>query len=192
MSRTGFSLIALAVGAAAIALAGCGRSSTPLDSAAGASGAAAKPQETEASDAAAGGKPAITSAAVCQLLSAAEVRAILGASPNATPQDEPAAGEVSQSRCVWDAGGGNGDLTLAVLQAHGGTQAMILNSMPMEGDALSGLGDQAGVTVQGNYNVEVMARIGPRVMTLEASAVGVTDRKDAVVAAARSVASKLE
>ena len=77
------------------------------------------------------------------------------------------------------------------MQAKQGVNAMILNSMPMEGEALSGVGDQAGVTVQGNYNVEVMARAGGRVMTLEASGLGVIGKKDAVVAAAKAAAAKL-
>jgi len=190
MSKAGWWAMNLALGTATLAMAGCGRSFAPSDSAAGATDAV-RGAEAAAADAPTPSKPVITSAAVCQLLAPGEVQAILDANPNATPQASPPAGDVSQSRCVWDAGGSKGDLTLTVLQAQGGTHAMILNSMPMEGDAVSGLGDQAGVTVQGNYNVEVMVRIGPRVMTLEASAVGVADRKDAVVAAARSAASKL-
>lgn len=183
-------LTGLVVVATALVLAGCGRSSAPAEPAAGAANAAPKP-EAAAAEAADRPQPATTSAEVCKLLAAEEVQAILGANPNPTPQADTPAGDVSQSRCVWDAGGGRGDLSLTVLQAFGGTNSMILGSMPMEGDAVSGLGDQAGVTVQGNYNVEVMVRIGPRVMTLEASAVGVADKKDAVVAAARSAAAKL-
>jgi hypothetical protein len=113
-----------------------------------------------------------------------------GANANATPQQLPTQPELTSSRCVWDAG--TSDLTLTVMQAKQGVNAMILNSMPMEGEALSGVGDQAGVTVQGNYNVEVMARVGGRVMTLAASGLGIADRKDAVVAAAKAAASKLD
>lgn len=134
----------------------------------------------------------LSSADVCALLQADEVRAILGASPNPTPRSDPQQPGASFAACVWDAGGGNGDVTLSVAGATDQVYAAILKSTPIEGDALGGLGDQAGVTVQGNYNVEVMVRIGPRIMTLEASAVGVADRQDAVVAAARSAVSKLE
>src|SRR5512137_2905716 len=182
-ARTG-----LVVAATALVLAGCGRSPAPADSAASTASVAPKP---EAAATAGRPQPATSSAEVCELVTAEEVQAILGANPNPTPQADTPAGDVSQSRCVWDAGGSRGDLSLAVLQAHDGTNELILSSMPMEGDAVSGLGDQAGVTVQGNYNVEVMVRIGPRVMTLEASAVGVADKKDAVVTAARSAAAKL-
>jgi hypothetical protein len=44
---------------------------------------------------------------------------------------------------------------------------------------------------QGNYSVEVMVRVGPRLMTVSASAMGVTTKKDAVVSAARMAAAKL-
>jgi hypothetical protein len=186
-------LTELVVVATALVLTGCGRSSAPSESAAGAANVAPRPEAAAAATAATADapQPAITSAEVCKLLAAEEVQAILGANPNPTPQANTPAGDVSQSRCVWDAGSSRGDLSLSVLQAFGGTNSMILSSMPMEGNAVSGLGDQAGVTVQGNYNVEVMVRIGPRVMTLEAAAVGVADKKDAVVAAARSAAVKL-
>jgi hypothetical protein len=91
------------------------------------------------------------------------VQAILEANPNPTPQPQPSVEGVTENRCVWNAGGMKGDLTLSVLQASGsGANAMIVNAMPMEGDAVSGIGDQAGVTVQGNYDVEVMVRLGSR------------------------------
>lgn len=189
MSKAGSLASNLLIIAVVFATAGCGRSSAPSSSASDASNEASRP--AAAVDAPAPAKPVTTSVEVCQLLTAGEVQAILGANPNATPQADTPAGDVSQSTCIWDAGGGRGDLKLTVLQADGGTNALILNSMPMEGDAVSGLGDQAGVTVQGDYNVEVMVRIGGRVMTLEASALGVADKKDAVIAAARSAASKL-
>jgi len=171
---------------AAILCAACGQSSVPAES--------PKATQVAAVPAATGPAPAALNAdQVCKLLVPEEVQAILDANPNPTPQPQPSAEGVSENRCVWDAGGMKGDLTLSVLQATGsGANAMIVNAMPMEGDAVSGIGEQAGVTVQGNYDVEVMARLGPRVLTVHASAVGVAARKDAVIAAARSAAARLK
>jgi len=171
----------------ALLLAACGGGSPePPAASTGTPGATAKPETTVAPTAA-----ALTSADVCRLLAIEEVEAILGFRPNPTPQQEPPGPGVSTGRCVWDAGSSNGELTLTVMQGQEGVQAQILDSTPIEGEALSGIGDQAGVTVQGNFSVEVMARSGRKVMTLSAMAMGVTDRKDAVIAAARSVATKL-
>ena len=170
---------------AAILCTGCGRSTAPSESTPSAPAAAA-PAPSVAAPA------ALNADQVCKLLVPEEVQSILDANPNPTPQPQPSAEGVSENRCVWDAGGMKGDLTLSVLHATGsGANAMIVNAMPMEGDAVSGIGDQAGVTVQGNYDVEVMARLGPRVLTVHASAVGVAARKDAVIAAARSAAARL-
>lgn len=190
MNKTRLWAMNLAIGAAALAVAACGRSSGPADSAA-ATGAAPRPEAAAAEDGPARAKPAMTSAEVCRLLSAEQVQAILDANPNPTPQDQPRGGGVSSARCVWDAGGSNGDLSLTVMQVHEGADVQILSAMPMAGEALSGVGEQAGVAVQGNFSVEVMARRGPTVMTLSAMAMGITDRKDAVIAAARSIAAQL-
>jgi hypothetical protein len=175
------------VGAIALSIAGCGAKSPPAESSAAPTGGAPSTQAPAAAP-----TPSVadlTSGQACTLVSAAAVLEILGANANATPQQQPAQPEMTSGRCVWDAG--NSDLTLTVMQAKQGVNAMILNSMPMEGEALSGVGDQAGVTVQGNYNVEVMARAGGRVMTLEASGLGIADRKGAVVAAAKEAMARL-
>ena len=61
------------------------------------------------------------------LLKPEEVQAILEANPNPTPQPQPSVEGVTENRCVWDAGGMKGDLTLSVLQASGsGANAMIV------------------------------------------------------------------
>lgn len=164
----------------------CGRASSPTDSPSAAPVAAAPAASGTAA-------PALSADEVCKLLKPEEVQAILEANPNPTPQSQPSVEGVTDNRCVWDAGGVKGDLTLSVIQASGsGANAMIVSAMPIEGDAVSGIGDQAGVTVQGNYYVHVMVRLGSRVMTVDASAVGVAARKDAVIAAARSAAARLK
>lgn len=133
----------------------------------------------------------LSSDAVCTLIGASEVKGILGVSPNATPIKAPASPGATHGQCRWDAGSGNGDLTLTVVQGVDEMSRMLVGNTPIEGDALKGIGDQAGVTTQGNYSVEVMVRVGPRLLTVSASAMGVTAKKDAVVAAARTAAAKL-
>jgi hypothetical protein len=187
MSMAGRHVLELVIGAAALSIAGCGAKAPPAESSAAPAASAVMGQAPAAAPAASA--PDLTSEQACTLVSSAAVLEILGANANATPQQQPATPELTSSRCIWDAG--NSDLTLTVMQAKQGVNAMILNSMPMEGEALSGVGDQAGVTVQGNYNVEVMARAGGRVMTLEASGLGIADRKDAVIAAAKAAAARL-
>lgn len=187
MSKAGRRVLKLAIGAIALSIAGCGAKSPPAESSAAPAAGALMAQAPAAAPA-----PSVadlTSEQACTLVSAAAVLGILGANANPTPQQMPTQPDLTSSRCVWDAG--NSDLTLTVMQAEQGVNSMILSSMPMEGEALSGVGDQAGVTVQGNYDVEVMARVGGRVMTLGASGVGIADKKDAVVAAAKAAAAQL-
>jgi len=131
------------------------------------------------------------SEAVCTLIGADEVKAILGVNANATPIAEPASPDAAQGQCRWDAGSGKGDLTLTVNQGLDEMSRMLIANTPIEGDAIKGIGDQAGLVTQGNYSVEVMVRVGPRLLTVSASAVGVTTKKDAVVSAARTAAAKL-
>lgn len=187
-SRAAFN--AALVVATAVLLAGCGGKSSP-DSASVAPESPAQSAPTTAPVAAAVPASTLTSDEVCALLPPDAVQAILGANPNPTPQQQPPGPGVSSGQCVWDAGGSQGDLTLTVMQALDGPSTQMFAAMPMEGDAVSGLGDEAGVTVQGNYNVEVMVRIGPRILSLAASAVGVAAKKDAVLAAARAAVAKL-
>jgi len=133
----------------------------------------------------------LSSQAVCSLIGAGEVKAILGVSPNATPIAGPASPSAAQGQCRWDAGSGKGDLTLTVDQGLDEMTRMLIANTPIEGDAIKGIGDQAGLVTQGNYSVEVMVRVGPRLLTVSASAMGVTAKKDAVVSAARAAAAKL-
>jgi hypothetical protein len=187
MSKAGRRASKLAIGAIALSIAGCGAKSPPAESSAAAAAGAPTVQASAAVSTPSAAD--LTPEQACTLVSAAAVQEILGANANATPQQMPAQPGLTSSRCVWDAG--NSDLTLTVMQAEQGVNSMILSSMPMEGEALSGVGDQAGVTVQGNFDVEVMARVGGRVMTLDASGVGIADKKDAVVAAAKAAAAGL-
>ena len=133
----------------------------------------------------------LSSEAVCALIGAGEVKAILGVSPNATPIMGPASPGAAQGQCRWDAGAGKGDLTLTVNQGLDEMSRMLIGNTPIEGDAIKGIGDQAGLATQGNYSVEVMVRVGQRLLTVSASAMGVTTKKEAVIAAARTAAAKL-
>jgi len=133
----------------------------------------------------------LSSEAVCTLIGAGEVKAILGVGPNATPITGPASPGAAQGQCRWDAGSGKGDLTLTVNQGLDEMSRMLIANTPIEGDAIKGIGDQAGLVTQGTYSVEVMVRVGPRLLTVSASAMGVTAKKDAVVTAARTAAAKL-
>lgn len=166
-----------------LVLAGCG------DAPAAGSAAAAA---ALAPAAAAPAGPALTSEQACALLTVGQVEAILGMVPNATPHTSPQADGITQARCTWNAGLGKAELSLTVTRAESDLNRMLIANTPLAGEALAGIGDQAAVDVQGNYSVDVEARLGPQLVTLGAMGMGITDRRDAVVAAARSAVAKLQ
>lgn len=174
----------------ALLLAACGDSSTPSSPTAG---APTPPPEAQSqapvqSMTAQGGD---ISAKVCGLLDAGEVESILGASPDAKPSPQAVKEGVASGGCIWEIAGSGGELRITVVEATDEANAALIMDEPIEGEALSGLGDQAGVSTKADYRVEVASRTGSRLVTVRASGMGITDRKDAVVAVARAAVAKL-
>jgi hypothetical protein len=173
----------------ALLLAACGDSSTPSTPTAGAPPPPeAKAQAPVQSTTAQAGD---ISEKVCGLLEAGDVESILGASPDAKPSPQPVKEGVARGGCIWEIAGGGGELRITVVEATDEANAALVLDAPVEGEALSGLGDQAGVSTKGDYRVEVVSRTGMQLVTVRASGMGMTDRKDAVVAVARAVVAKL-
>ncbi|MCU0266489.1 MAG: hypothetical protein MUC45_10320 [Actinomycetia bacterium] len=63
--------------------------------------------------------------------------------------------------------------------------------MTLDGEAIPGVGDKAGLTTQGDYSAEVQTLVGAHRLSLSALGVGITARQDAVVDAAAAAADRL-
>jgi hypothetical protein len=182
---------AVAVGLCGVLLAGCGGSSDPATPA---TVTPSQPASSSAAPAAPAAAPAAPAAVTdpCALVSAAEVQAILGVAPNGAPEPPTTAGGISSTGCRWDSGGSGADLTLQVFTSDGtDTVNAMLLAMTLDGEAIPGVGDKAGLTTQGNYSVEVQSLVGAHRLSLSALGVGITARQDAVVDAAAAAADRL-
>lgn len=183
--------LAVALGLSGALVAGCGGGSSadtpgPSGTAPGGSAAPASvPSATSAAPAA-----AAAPADVCALVDPAQVQAVLGSTPNATNEPQPSAAGVTAARCVWDAG--TADLSVTVITADPSEPtAVLLLQQPVEGDAVAGIGDRAGVVKTGDFDVEVDSVAGQQRVQVSASAIGVVARTDAVLDVARTVADRL-
>lgn len=133
----------------------------------------------------------LTSAWVCTLLEAGDVRAVLGTAPAPAPQEVTASRDVSEGRCAWDSDTMTGDLSVSVLEGHSDLTRLLILGTLNEGEPLPGVGERATVNVQGTYDVEVNAVVGSRRITVTHNGVDAATRKDAVIAAARAAAGRL-
>jgi hypothetical protein len=180
MTCTGAALATL------LLLAACGRESTAT-----ATAAVAGPAPGAPAAGATAPRAALASNEVCALLTPELVKAVLDVAPTAKPEAVPSSPESSMGRCAWESGGMVGTLVATVLQGHEDIPRMLILKGDLGDEALPGIGDKAGVTVQGDYDVEVNVLVGERRLTVNLNGVGAAGRRDAVIAAARAAAARL-
>jgi len=166
------------------ALAGCGGKETPV--------AAAPPATTSAAETpAAANPPTMSSDEVCALLQPEDVGAVLGATEEPSPRQQVASSGVAIAACDWRNESAARELALLVIEGTSDESSRKLVESPPGGEVLADLGDAAGVLVKGTHGVKVSARVGSRMMTLEARGAGITEEREAVIAATRAAAERL-
>lgn len=181
--------LAVALGLSGALLAGCGGGSPASSGPSGRSGTSSSPGGAAAPPTAPAAAPA-AAVDVCALVDPAQVQAILGSTPNATSEPQPSTAGITAARCVWDAG--TADLSVTVITADpADPSALLLVQQPLDGDAVTGIGDRAGVVKTGDFDVQVDSMVGQQRIEVSASAIGVVARTDAVLDVARTVADRL-
>ncbi len=177
----------LLVFATLLALVGCGSKETPV--------AAAPPATTSAAETPAAANPPVantmSSDEVCALLQPEDVGAVLGATEEPSPRQQVASSGVAIAACDWRNESAARELALLVIEGTSDESSRKLVESPPGGEVLADLGDAAGVLVKGTHGVKVSARVGSRMMTLEARGAGITEDREAVIAAARVAAERL-
>jgi predicted small lipoprotein YifL len=121
----------------------------------------------------------------CELLDPSDVELILGSVATPAPRLEAQTAGVAMAACAWELAAEGGEVVLIVVEGEG------VAASELEGEAADGVGDAAVLRLRGDNRVKVAARVGGRMMTLEAIGPAVVERKDAVIAAARGAAERL-
>ena len=127
----------------------------------------------------------VGSAQACELLDPSDVESIMGSAAEPAPRLEARAAGVAMAGCAWELAPAGSEVALIVAEGEG------VAASELKGEAVAGVGDAAVLRLRGDSRVKVMARVGGRMMTLEATGPDMAARKDAVIAAAGSAAERL-
>jgi predicted small lipoprotein YifL len=118
----------------------------------------------------------------CELLDPSDVELILGSLPKPAPRLEAQTAGVAMAACAWELAPEGGEV---VVEGEG------VATSELEGEAADGVGDAAVLRLRGDNRVKVLARVGGRMMTLEATGPAMVERKGVVITAARGTAERL-
>jgi hypothetical protein len=172
----------------AVSLSGCGGKEAPE---AVVPPPAASPASESPATAVAGDLDVMSSDEVCRLLQPQEVAEVIGATADAMPRQQVASSGVAIAACGWRNDDAKRELALLVIEGTNDESSRDVAASPPGGDAVPGIGDAAGVLLKGDHKVKVSVRSGSRMMTLEATGAGIADDREAVIAAARAAAGRL-